>query len=106
MVHLKDNGYNVEKIDMTNEQLADLNTSLGIPLELSSCHTAQIDGYIVEGHVPADVIEAMLDEQPDIVGLALPGMQQGSPGMGGEAEGPLEIWAFDGEGQVWVYATR
>lgn len=91
---------------MTNEDLTDFNDSLGIPFELSSCHTAQIDGYIVEGHVPTDVIDAMLAEQPDIIGLALPGMPQGAPGMGGEAVGPLEILAFDAEGQVWVYATR
>jgi len=106
VVHLQENGYDVEKIDMTNEELGDFNTSLGIPFELSSCHTAQIEGYIVEGHVPADVIDAMLAEKPAILGLALPGMPQGSPGMGGEPEGPLEILAFDGDGQVWVYAIR
>ena len=106
MVHLQENGYEVEKIDMTNEELGNFNASLGIPSELSSCHTAQIEGYIVEGHVPADVIDAMLTEKPAILGLALPGMPQGSPGMGGEPEGPLEILAFDGDGQVWVYATR
>ncbi len=91
---------------MSNQELADFNVSLGIPIELGSCHTAQIDEYIVEGHVPADVIDQMLSERPDIMGLALPGMPQGSPGMGGEAEGPLEILAFNSEGQVWVYATR
>jgi len=106
VVHLEENGYSVEKIDMSNEELTNLNNSLGIPSELGSCHTAQIGGYIVEGHVPADVIDQMLDEKPEILGLALPGMPVGSPGMGGEAEGPLEILAFDEQGQVWVYATR
>ena len=106
MVHLEENGYSVEKIDMSNEELTNLNASLGIPSELGSCHTAQIEGYIVEGHVPADVIEAMLAEKPDILGLALPGMPQGAPGMDGVAEGPLEILAFDEQGQVWVYATK
>ncbi|TFH36576.1 MAG: DUF411 domain-containing protein [Anaerolineales bacterium] len=106
MVHLQENDYVVDKIDMGNQELMDLNVSLGIPSELSSCHTAQIEGYIVEGHVPADVIEAMLAEKPDILGLALPGMPQGAPGMDGVAEGPLEILAFDAQGNVWVYATR
>jgi hypothetical protein len=106
VVHLQENDYEVEKIDMSNEELMDLNASLGIPSELGSCHTAQIEGYIVEGHVPADVIDQLLVEKPDILGVALPGMPQGSPGMGGEPEGPLEILAFNEQGQVWVYATR
>ncbi|HEY44882.1 MAG TPA: DUF411 domain-containing protein, partial [Anaerolineae bacterium] len=54
---------------------------------------------------PADVIEELLLEKPDIVGLALPGMPPGSPGMGGILEEPLEILAFDQQGQVWVFTT-
>ena len=106
MVHLEENGYKVEKIDKSNDELSALNESLGIPFELTSCHTAQIEGYIVEGHVPADVIDQMLAEKPDFLGIALPGMPLGSPGMGGEAEGPLQILAFNEAGDVWVYATR
>jgi len=54
---------------------------------------------------PNDVIEKLLKENPEIVGLALPGMPPGVPGMGGEPQGPLEILAFDQQGQVWVYTT-
>lgn len=58
----------------------------GIPAELSSCHTAQIDGYLIEGHVPARDILRLLDERPDAVALTVPGMPWGAPGMGPEAE--------------------
>ena len=106
MVHLQNNDYNVETIDMSNEALAELKERQGITPELASCHTAEVEGYIIEGHVPADVIEELLLEKLDIVGLALPGMPPGSPGMGGESQAPLEILAFDQQGDVWVYATR
>jgi len=105
VVHLQDNGYNVEKVDMTEEQLSLQKQKLGVPQELTSCHTAEIEGYVIEGHVPADVIEQLLTEKPDLVGLAIPGMPQGSPGMNGDLEGPLEVLAFDGQGNSWVYTT-
>lgn len=57
----------------------------GIPVNMISCHTARIDGYMIEGHVPAADIRRLLDERPDAVGLAVPGMPYGSPGMGPEA---------------------
>ncbi len=56
-----------------------------VPLDATSCHTAIVDGYVVEGHVPAAAIQALLDSRPDIVGIALPGMPADSPGMGGDA---------------------
>lgn len=58
----------------------------GIPLQLTSCHTAHIDGYMIEGHVPAADIRRLLETRPDAVGLAVPGMPFGSPGMGPENE--------------------
>lgn len=90
---------------MTNDALNALKESKGITAQLASCHTAEIGGYIIEGHVPADVIEELLEERPDIVGLAVPGMPPTSPGMGGVSQGLLEILAFDEHGQVWVYAN-
>ena len=75
MVHLEENGYEVEKIDKSNNELTALNASLGIPIELTSCHTAQIEGYIVEGHVPADVIEQILQKMgptPQLFNLNIP----------------------------------
>lgn len=105
MVHLQENGYNVEKVDVTNDELTGLKKQLGIDASLASCHTAEIDGYVIEGHVPADVISQLLEEQPEFVGLAVPGMPPGSPGMSGELVAPLEILAFDQDNQVWVYMT-
>lgn len=58
---------------------------LGIPDDAGSCHTGVVDGYAVEGHVPATAIRRLLDERPDAIGLALPGMPGDSPGMGGDA---------------------
>lgn len=69
----------VDDIDAVKERL-------GVPYDLQSCHTSEIDGYVVEGHVPIEAIEKMLSERPDIAGIALPGMPSGSPGMPGEKE--------------------
>lgn len=69
----------VDDIDVVKERL-------GVPYDLQSCHTSEIDGYVVEGHVPIEAIEKMLSERPDIAGIALPGMPSGSPGMPGEKE--------------------
>lgn len=78
-----------------------------IPPELQSCHTAIVDGYVIEGHVPVREINRLLSERPDLIGLAVPGMPIGSPGM--EVEGtalePFDVIAFDGEGQKEVFAS-
>ncbi|WCE30541.1 DUF411 domain-containing protein [Vibrio sp. SCSIO 43137] len=80
----------------------------GLPSELVSCHTAIIDGYLIEGHVPASEIERLLAEKPDnIAGLSAPGMPQYSPGMAGK-EGEykgFDVVAFDSSGKTWVYKS-
>ena len=76
-------------IDSTNaliDGLAAIRRQYGVPEALSSCHTATVDGYVLEGHVPAADIRRLLDLRPDAVGLAVPGMPSGSPGMGPETE--------------------
>ena len=78
----------------------------GVPPHLSSCHTGVVDGYVVEGHVPADVIDRMLKERPDIRGLAVPGMPIGSPGMEGPNPQPYDVLALMHDGSTQVYATR
>jgi hypothetical protein len=77
--HVKAAGFEVRVVETAD--LAPLKSRLGIPPSLSSCHTAQIDGYVIEGHVPAAVIKRLLTERPAAVGLAVPGMPVGSPGM-------------------------
>ncbi len=82
IIHLKANGFQVKSYDTGN---APMRSALGLPPKLSSCHTAKIDGYVVEGHVPAREIHRLLKERPVALGLAVPGMPLGSPGMDGEA---------------------
>ena len=77
-----------------------------MPERLYSCHTALVDGYVIEGHVPADLIKRLLKEKPPVVGLAVPGMPIGSPGMEGPNPQAYEIFTFDKDGRTTVYAKR
>ncbi|KOO10577.1 copper amine oxidase, partial [Vibrio xuii] len=78
---------------------------LGIPPGLASCHTAQIDGYVFEGHIPAEDIKAFLENPPkNAIGLAVPGMPMGSPGMEyGDKKDEFSVYAFNDKGQVFEY---
>jgi hypothetical protein len=105
-VHLEKNGFKVEKKILFGNTFTDFKRRRGVPEQLFACHTALIDGYVIEGHVPADLIEKLLKEKPPIVGLAVPGMPAGSPGMeGGRAE-PYNVLTFDKNGKTTVYAKR
>jgi hypothetical protein len=102
--HLGDNGF-----DVTKELVADvtpLKKRYGVPEHLWSCHTAVVDGYAIEGHVPADLIQRMLSERPNIAGLAAPGMPNGAPGMEGPTKDRYEVVAFTRSGETSVYAMR
>jgi len=101
--HLRAAGFEVDARNVTD--IASIKAGAGIGPSVSSCHTALVDGYVVEGHVPADVIERMLAERPDIAGLAVPGMPVGSPGMEGDGAKPYEVLALDRQGRTSVYAT-
>lgn len=83
---LQADGFDVSVEDSMGTALARYKLDNGIPQEMSSCHTARVLGYMIEGHVPAADIRRLLDERPDAVGLAVPGMPYGSPGMGPESE--------------------
>lgn len=85
IAHLRQHGFSTRATDTA--ELAAIKTRLGVPDGLRSCHTAQLNNYVIEGHVPADAIRRLLAEKPDALGLAVPGMPIGSPGMeGGEPE--------------------
>jgi len=88
--------------------LAPVKRKLGVPPALQSCHTAVVEGYVIEGHVPADLIDRLLRERPSVVGLAVPGMPVGSPGMEtpGQAADRYQVLAFDQKGRTTVFATR
>jgi hypothetical protein len=85
--------------------LIDFKTKNKVPEKLYSCHTAIIQGYVIEGHVPADLILRLLKEKPRVLGLAVPGMPSGSPGMDGPPE-PYSVLTFDKDGKTSVYAKR
>ena len=102
--HLEDNNF-----DVSVENAADVTPvkrNLGVPETLWSCHTATVGGYVVEGHVPADLIQKVLSERPKIAGLSAPGMPNGSPGMDGPTKETYEIIAFTRDGQTERYAVR
>jgi hypothetical protein len=102
--HLKEHGFQVTVVD--REDLESVKRQQGVPAGLSSCHTAIVDGYTIEGHVPADVILRLLQERPQVAGLAVPGMPVGSPGMEGGTPEPYEVYTFDSTGPKDVYAVR
>lgn len=78
----------------------------GLPYSMSSCHTAVVDGYVVEGHVPAEDIRRLLAERPDVVGIAVPGMPAGSPGMEGPTRERYDVLTFDADGNTTVFASH
>lgn len=102
--HLRANGFTVTAVNVTD--VGAVMTKHGVPAELGSCHTATVDGYVVEGHVPADVIHQMLEERPAIAGIAVPGMPIGSPGMEGPSPQPYNVVAFEKSGAQSIYARR
>lgn len=102
--HLEENGFAVRTTDQPD--VAPVKREVGLPPALASCHTAIVDGYVVEGHVPAEVVKKMLRERPDIVGISAPGMPIGSPGMEqGDQVDSYDVVAFDREGNTYVYAS-
>jgi hypothetical protein len=86
------------------EDLTGIKDRFGIPPDMQSCHTVEIDGYFVEGHVPMEAVWKLLEEQPPIDGIALPGMLQGSPGMSGEKTEPFVIYSI-AAGEVAEFMT-
>jgi hypothetical protein len=103
--HMKAAGFQVREVDM--DDITEVKQASGVPIKLRTCHTALIDGYVVEGHVPADLVKKMLAEKPKVTGIAVPGMPQGSPGMEqGDAKDPYDVLLFDKAGNTTVFAKR
>jgi hypothetical protein len=100
--HLQAAGFEVDARNVRD--LMSVKLDAGVPADLSSCHTALVDGYVVEGHVPAHVVKRMLAERPEATGIAVPGMPVGSPGMEGANPKPYEVQVFDRQGGRTVYA--
>jgi len=100
--HMRAAGFAVDARDVTD--LTSVKLDAGVPGPMVTCHTAIIDGYVVEGHVPAEVVKRMLADRPDIAGIGTPGMPMGSPGMEGPNAQPYQVVAFGHEGEMSVYA--
>lgn len=104
--HLRTNGFTVRTVDLTSAELMQLKATHGVTADLAACHTGLIEGYVVEGHVPADDVARLLRERPPIAGVAVPGMPIGSPGMEGGRPEPYTVLTFDGQGRTGVFANH
>jgi hypothetical protein len=84
-----------------------MRAAAGVPADLGGCHTTKVAGYVVEGHVPVAAVQRLLAERPALLGLAVPGMPLGSPGMEvkGEPPEPYDVIAFAADGSRAVYTT-
>ena len=101
VLFLEEKKFAVKQTDMRN--LHSVKKKYNIPLEMQSCHTSILGKYFIEGHVPLEAINKLLKEQPDIDGIALPGMPIGTPGMPGEKEEPFIIYQLvDGKSSVFM----
>ncbi|MEO1159466.1 MAG: DUF411 domain-containing protein [Pseudomonadota bacterium] len=104
--HIRAAGHKVETSDMDMGSLAQLKIRLGIKPQHASCHTATVDGYVIEGHVPVADIERLLEQRPKAIGLSAPGMPAGSPGMemGTYREAyDVVLVKLDGTSEVWSH---
>lgn len=103
--YMEQHGYTAT-VEMV-EDIAVVKEEHNIPTAVWSCHTALLDGYIIEGHVPVEAIERLLTERPPVAGIAVPGMPVGSPGMemAGAAPQPFDVVTFDASGATAVYSS-
>jgi hypothetical protein len=102
--HLRAHGFDGRATDV--DDLGPIRARHGVPQALQSCHTAVVEGYVIEGHVPAAEVHRLLKERPAVAGLAVPGMPIGSPGMEvGTQVQPYDVIAFDRQGGRRVFAS-
>jgi len=104
--HLRANGYPVKEENVSG--ITPIKRRFGVPERLEACHTALVEGYVIEGHVPADLIDRLRRERPRAAGLAVPGMPDGAPGMesSGQASERYDVLIFDRSGKTAVFASR
>jgi len=104
LAHLRENQFDVK--DFVTNDVQAIKEKYGVTQNMASCHTAIIDGYVVEGHVPADDIKKMLALKPEIIGISVPGMPVGTPGMEmGAKKDAYEVISFDKQGNNKVFSS-
>lgn len=104
--HAEDTGFTVTAKNIDHQALFDMKQEAGLDPGLASCHTTWVEGYLIEGHVPADAIHRLLEERPDILGLTAPGMPQRSPGMiAGDDFSGFDVLAVDRNGGTEVFIS-
>jgi len=96
-------GFKVKAYDRTD--MGTIKETYGVPHQGYSCHTAIAEGYVIEGHVPAEYVRKLLDDRPDVSGLTVPNMPIGSPGMEGPNPETYQVYSFDSRGVMNEYAT-
>ncbi|MCM1983800.1 DUF411 domain-containing protein [Lyngbya confervoides] len=103
--HMQAQGFQVQ--DKIVDNLEGVKRDHNVPEDLAACHTAIVDGYVIEGHVPAADVKRLLTEKPKVVGIAVPGMPLGSPGMeSGNIREPYQVFTFDQAGKTAVFAEH
>jgi hypothetical protein len=102
--YLRANGFEVKVQDL--DDLSEIKAASGVPRQLQTCHTAVVEGYVIEGHVPVDAIHSLLHDRPKVAGIAVPGMPVGAPGMEGSPVQHYDVIAWDKSGKTTVYAKK
>lgn len=100
---LRDDGFPVRTVDL--DDLTPIKRQARVPENIETCHTAFIDGYVVEGHVPAVAIDRLLAQRPDVIGIGIPGMPAGSPGMPSLKPEPFDVLAFAANGRQSLFMS-
>jgi len=107
MDHMEENGFSVSGENVPNGALVRFKMRSGVPQAMASCHTAKVGGYVIEGHVPSSDVRRLLQERPDAVGLAVPGMPLGSPGMDyGDDREAYEVHLIRHDGTTEVFSSH
>jgi hypothetical protein len=103
--YLRKNGFDI-KIEAVNN-LSDMSLKAGVPSGFQGCHLIKLDGYVFEGHITSELIKRVLNQKPkDVVGLSIPGMPSGVPGMEGPKDGPIKVYAINKDGTTTTYARQ
>ncbi len=104
MVHLRENGFEITDIEV--DDIEAVQEEHGVAPEFRGCHTAQVGDYMVEGHVPADLLKRFLEEDSGLAGISVPGMIVGPPGMEASRPVPYDVLTWDKEGKSAIYESR